>query len=85
MLTMNEGLELAVFSDVVSRLEPAGIDYMLTGSVAMKYHAEPRMTRDNDIVKIIERKRCRRKRCRCSLIREVMKTVPVTGTSYLEK
>ena len=35
MLSMNESLELAVFSDAVSRLETAGIDYMLTGSVAM--------------------------------------------------
>jgi hypothetical protein len=47
---MTESLELAVLSDVVSRLESAGIDYMLTGSVAMNYYAEPRMTRDIDIV-----------------------------------
>jgi len=47
---MTESLELAVLSDVVSRLESAGFDYMLTGSVAMNYYAEPRMTRDIDIV-----------------------------------
>lgn len=47
---MTESLELAVLSDVVSRLQSAGFDYMLTGSVAMNYYAEPRMTRDIDIV-----------------------------------
>ena len=47
---MSESLELEVLSDVVSRLESAGFDYMLTGSVAMNYYAEPRMTRDIDIV-----------------------------------
>ena len=47
---MTENMELAVLSDVISRLESAGFDYMLTGSVAMNYYAEPRMTRDIDIV-----------------------------------
>lgn len=47
---MTESLELAVLSDVVSRLELADFDYMLTGSVAMNYYAQPRMTRDIDIV-----------------------------------
>lgn len=47
---MVETPELAVLSDVVSRLESAGFDYMLTGSVAMNYYAQPRMTRDIDIV-----------------------------------
>ena len=47
---MTESLELTVLTDVVSRLESAGFDYMLTGSVAMNYYAEPRMTRDIDIV-----------------------------------
>ncbi len=47
---MTESLELAVLTDVVSRLESTGFDYMLTGSVAMNYYAEPRMTRDIDIV-----------------------------------
>jgi hypothetical protein len=47
---MTESLELAVLSDVVSRLQSAGFDYMITGSVAMNYYAEPRMTRDIDIV-----------------------------------
>jgi len=42
--------ELEVLRDVVARLEGAGIPYMLTGSVAMSIYAEPRMTRDIDIV-----------------------------------
>ncbi len=47
---MTESLELMVLSDVVSRLKSAGFDYMLTGSMAMNYYAQPRMTRDIDIV-----------------------------------
>jgi hypothetical protein len=42
--------EIEVLRDVVARLEGAGIDYMLTGSMAMNYYAEPRMTRDIDLV-----------------------------------
>ncbi len=42
--------ELDVLKDVVSRLENAGFLYMLTGSMAMNYYAEPRMTRDIDLV-----------------------------------
>jgi hypothetical protein len=42
--------ELEVLTDVVARLERAGIGYMLTGSMAMTFHAQPRMTRDIDIV-----------------------------------
>ena len=42
--------ELDVLRDVSSRLESAGISFMLTGSVAMNYYAQPRMTRDIDLV-----------------------------------
>ncbi|OGI46577.1 MAG: hypothetical protein A2637_05395 [Candidatus Muproteobacteria bacterium RIFCSPHIGHO2_01_FULL_65_16] len=42
--------ELEVLRDVGERLEKGGIEYMLTGSVAMNYYAEPRMTRDIDLV-----------------------------------
>lgn len=42
--------ELDVLRDAIHRLEGAGIAYMLTGSVALSYYAEPRMTRDVDIV-----------------------------------
>lgn len=42
--------ELDVLRDAVARLERSGIPYMLTGSVALSYYAEPRMTRDVDVV-----------------------------------
>ena len=42
--------ELEVLQDAVARLERAGIAYMLTGSTALSYYAEPRMTRDVDLV-----------------------------------
>lgn len=42
--------ELDVLKDVVNRLEGSGLLYMLTGSMAMNYYAEPRMTRDIDII-----------------------------------
>ena len=42
--------ELEVLKAVVSRLEGAGFEYMLTGSLAMNYYAQPRMTRDIDLV-----------------------------------
>lgn len=42
--------ELQLLSDIVTRLEAAGLDYMLTGSVALNCYAQPRMTRDIDLV-----------------------------------
>ncbi|MBV9010126.1 MAG: hypothetical protein JO354_13335 [Verrucomicrobia bacterium] len=42
--------ELDIVRDVSGRLERAGIAYMLTGSMAMNYYAQPRMTRDIDMV-----------------------------------
>jgi len=42
--------ELDIVRDVSARLERAGFAYMLTGSMAMNYYAEPRMTRDIDLV-----------------------------------
>jgi hypothetical protein len=42
--------ELDVLRDAVARLERAGIPYMLTGALALSYYAEPRMTRDIDMV-----------------------------------
>ena len=42
--------ELDIVRDVSDRLERAGFAYMLTGSMAMNYYAQPRMTRDIDIV-----------------------------------
>ena len=42
--------EIEVMRDVTQRLEAAGIAYMLTGSMALNYYAQPRMTRDIDLV-----------------------------------
>jgi len=42
--------ELDIVRDVSARLDGAGICYMLTGSMAMNYYAQPRMTRDIDVV-----------------------------------
>ncbi len=42
--------ELDILRDVSLRLASAGISFMLTGSVAMNYYAQPRMTRDIDLV-----------------------------------
>ena len=39
-----------VIRDACERLERGGIDYMLTGSMALCYFAEPRFTRNLDIV-----------------------------------
>lgn len=42
--------ELDVLRDVSQRLESGGLAYMLTGSMAMNFYAQPRMTRDIDLV-----------------------------------
>jgi hypothetical protein len=42
--------ESDVLRDVSQRLDGAGIAFMLTGSLAMNYYAQPRMTRDVDVV-----------------------------------
>ena len=42
--------ELETLRDMTTRLESADIDYMLTGSVALNCYAQPRMTRDIDLV-----------------------------------
>jgi hypothetical protein len=42
--------ELDVLRDVSQRLTAGGVAFMLTGSVAMNYYAQPRMTRDIDLV-----------------------------------
>jgi len=45
---MNEQLQLLALA--VSRLEAAGIEYLITGSFALAVYATPRMTRDIDVV-----------------------------------
>ena len=42
--------ELDIVRDVSQRLDTVKIGYMLTGSMAMNYYAQPRMTRDIDVV-----------------------------------
>jgi len=46
--------ELDIVRDISVRLERGGVPFMLTGSLAMSYYAEPRMTRDVDIVIAVE-------------------------------
>jgi len=47
--------ELDIVRDVSKRLDTADIGYMLTGSMAMNYYAQPRMTRDIDVVVALRR------------------------------
>lgn len=42
--------EVDVVRDISRKFEQAGIAYMLTGSMALNYYAQPRMTRDIDVV-----------------------------------
>lgn len=42
--------ELDVLRDLTQRLESGGVAFMLTGSMAMNFYAQPRMTRDIDLV-----------------------------------
>jgi hypothetical protein len=44
------GEEVEVLKLVAQRLDEAGIQYMLTGSMAVAFYAIPRMTRDVDLV-----------------------------------
>lgn len=42
--------EIDIVRDISHRFEQGQIHYMLTGSMAMNYYAQPRMTRDIDVV-----------------------------------
>ncbi|MEZ5582680.1 MAG: hypothetical protein R3F37_07840 [Candidatus Competibacteraceae bacterium] len=46
--------QLHILKMVASRLEQVGIAYMVSGSTAMNYYAQPRLTRDIDIVVELE-------------------------------
>ena len=48
--------ELNILKIVAGRLNKKAVPYMVTGSVAMNYYAEPRMTRDIDMVVELEQK-----------------------------
>ena len=50
---MSDATELDILKDVTVRLTNNAIDHMLTGSFAMNYYAQPRMTRDIDIVVVL--------------------------------
>jgi hypothetical protein len=42
--------EVDVIRDLASKFAEVGVPYMLTGSMAMNFYAQPRMTRDIDVV-----------------------------------
>ena len=42
--------QLQILKIVTERLEQVGIAYMVSGSIAINYYAQPRLTRDIDIV-----------------------------------
>jgi hypothetical protein len=42
--------ELQLLKDIAGRLNGAGVEYMMTGSMALAFYANPRMTRDIDII-----------------------------------
>ncbi len=48
--------ELDILRDITKKFDEAGFDYMLTGSTALNYYAEPRMTRDIDVVVALDPK-----------------------------
>jgi hypothetical protein len=54
MSDLSANPQYVVVRDVCARLEGAGIPYMLTGSMALCYFAQPRFTRDIDVVVDIE-------------------------------
>jgi hypothetical protein len=47
--------ELDIVRDLSRRLDSASLGYMLTGSMAMNFYAQPRMTRDIDVVIALRR------------------------------
>jgi hypothetical protein len=48
--------EIDVMRDLAEKFARGGIEHMLTGSLAMNYYAQPRMTRDIDIVVALDSK-----------------------------
>ena len=47
---MNLPIEIQILKLVITKLEELNISYMLSGSLAGSFYAQPRMTRDIDIV-----------------------------------
>jgi hypothetical protein len=48
--------EIDVMRDIAGKFAEVNIGYMLTGSAAMNYYAQPRMTRDIDVVVALDAK-----------------------------
>ena len=48
--------EIDILLDIVKKFNELNIPYMLTGSLAMNYYAEPRMTRDIDFIVVLQKK-----------------------------
>ncbi|MEA3475402.1 MAG: hypothetical protein U9R23_03005 [Candidatus Cloacimonadota bacterium] len=48
--------EFDILFDIINRFNEINIPYMLTGSLAMNYYAEPRMTRDIDFIIVLQPK-----------------------------
>ncbi len=46
--------ELQVLQEITSRLNQLDIPYMITGSMAANFYAQPRMTRDIDLVLVLK-------------------------------
>lgn len=53
-INMDSNPQYIVLRDACARLDRAGVQYMVTGSLALCYFAEPRFTRDIDIVVDLE-------------------------------
>lgn len=47
--------EIEVLKTVTERLDKASVPYMITGSIATNFYATPRMTRDIDIVIVLDK------------------------------
>jgi hypothetical protein len=42
--------EIKLLKEICGKLEDSGIEYMITGSIALAFYSTPRMTRDIDII-----------------------------------
>lgn len=47
--------EIRVLKEAARLMDEAGVPYMVSGSIAMNFYAQPRMTRDIDIVIVLQR------------------------------
>ncbi len=61
--------EIDIVRDISKKFTEANIPFMLTGSMAMNYYAQPRMTRDIDVVVVLK-------------LKDVAKIVRIFGPDY---